>query len=44
VNRFNVVYQQFLAMDDSGCQIYCNWSRLEWNFNVPAHWSNMPQI
>jgi len=27
---FNVVYQQFRAMYDSGCQICCNWSRLIW--------------
>jgi len=26
---FNVVYQQFRAMYDSGCQICCNWSRLK---------------
>jgi len=26
---FNIVYQQFIAMYDSGCQICCNWSRLE---------------
>jgi len=25
---FNVVYQQFRAMYDIGCQICCNWSRL----------------
>jgi len=28
VNEFNVVYQQFTTMYDSGCQICCNWSRL----------------
>jgi len=26
--RFNVVYQQCIAMYDSGGQICCNWSRL----------------
>jgi len=26
---FNVVYQQFRAMYDSGCQNCCNWSRLK---------------
>jgi len=36
VNRFNAIYQQFIAMYDSGCQIYCNWSRL-----IPGI---MPQI
>jgi len=31
VSGFNVVYQQFRAtcMYDSGCQICCNWSRLQ---------------
>jgi len=29
VNGFNIVYQQFIAMYDSGCQIWCNWSRLK---------------
>jgi len=33
------VYQQFIAMYDIGCQIYCNWCR-----SVPAHRSTMPQI
>jgi len=37
VNGFNVVYQQFIAMYDSGCQISCNWSRLKTGINVPAH-------
>jgi len=41
---FNVVYQQFRAMYDSGCQICCNWSRLKPGFTVPAHRSTMPQI
>jgi len=29
VNKFNVVYQQFIAtcMYYSGCQICCDWSR-----------------
>jgi len=27
VNWFKVVYQQPIAMYDSGCQIWCNWSR-----------------
>jgi len=26
MNGFNVVYQQFRAMYDSGCKICCNWS------------------
>jgi len=29
VNGFNVVSQQFITMYDIGCQICCNWSRLE---------------
>jgi len=29
---FNVVYQQFIVMYDSGCQICCNWSRLKPDF------------
>jgi len=29
VNLFNVVYQQFRAMYNSDCQIYCNWSRIK---------------
>jgi len=29
VNGFNVVYQKFMAMGDSGCQICCNWSRFK---------------
>jgi len=29
VNNFNVVYQQFIAMYDSGCRICCNWSILQ---------------
>jgi len=41
---FNVVYQQFIAMYDSGCQICCNWSRLKLGFKVPAHRSIMSQI
>jgi len=44
MNAFNVVYQQFIAMYDSGCQIFCNWSRLKPGFKVPAHRSTMPQI
>jgi len=28
VSGFNVVYQQFIAMYISGCQICCNLSRL----------------
>jgi len=39
VNRFNIVYQQFRAMYDGGCQNCCNWFRLR-----PAHQSTMPQI
>jgi len=34
---FNVVYQQFRAMYDSGCQICCNWSRLKPGFNTPKY-------
>jgi len=33
---FNVVYQQFRAMYDSGCHICCNRSRLKPGFKVPA--------
>jgi len=44
VNGFEVVYQQFVAMYDSGCQICCNWSRLKPGINVPVHQSTMPQI
>jgi len=40
----NVVYQQFRAMYDSGCQICCNWSRRTLDFELPAHRSAMPQI
>jgi len=29
VRKFNVIYQQFRAMYDSGCQICCNRSRLK---------------
>jgi len=29
---FNVVYQQFTALYDSGCQTCCNWSRLKPGF------------
>jgi len=43
-NQFKVIYQQFIAIYDSGCQIYCNWSRLKTRFKVPAHRSTMPQI
>jgi len=32
LNRFNIVYQQFRAMYNSGCQICCNWSRLKPGF------------
>jgi len=31
-----IVYQQFIVMYDSGCQICCNWSRLNPVFKVPA--------
>jgi len=41
---FNVVYQQFTAMYDSGCQICCNWCRLKPGFNVSVHRSTMPQL
>jgi len=33
VNGFNVVYQQFISMYDSGCQICCIWSRLKSGLN-----------
>jgi len=33
------VYQQFIAMYHSGCQICCNWSRLKWGFKLLAHQS-----
>jgi len=41
VNGFNVVYHQFIAMYDSGCQICGNWSRLKPALYVPAHRSTM---
>jgi len=44
VSRFNVVYKQFIAMNDSGWQICCNWSRLKPGFTVPAHRNNMLQM
>jgi len=44
VIEFNVVYQQFRAMYDSGCQICCNWFRLKPGFIVSAHWGTMPLI
>jgi len=28
------VSRQFIALYDSGCQIYCNWSRFKPGFNV----------
>jgi len=34
---FMVVYQQCIAMYDSGCQICCNWSRLMPDFKLSAH-------
>jgi len=43
VNGFNVVYEQFVAMYDSGCQI-CNWSTLKPDFKVPAQRSTILQI
>jgi len=39
-----IIYQQFIAMYNSGCQIYCNWSRLKLVFKVPVHQSTMLQI
>jgi len=42
--RFNVVYQQLIAIYDSGCHICCNWSTLKLVLNVPAHRSTIPQI
>jgi len=44
VVEFNVIYQQFITMYDSGCQIYCNWSRFKPDFMVPARRGTMPQI
>jgi len=41
---FDIIYQQFIVMYDSGCQICCNWSRLKQVFNVLTHWSTMPLI
>jgi len=41
---FNVIYQQFRAMYNSGCQTCCYWSRLKPGFNVLTHRSTMPQI
>jgi len=37
VNGINVVYQQFIAVYNSGCQICCNGSRLKPRFKVPAN-------
>jgi len=36
VNVFDVVYQQFIItyMYDNGCQICCNWSRLNLSIQV----------
>jgi len=33
----NVIYQQFIAMYDSGCQICYNWSSLKLVFKSPEH-------
>jgi len=44
LNGCNIVYQEFIAMYISACQICCKWSRLKLGFNVPADWSTMPQI
>jgi len=44
VNGFNVVYQQLIAMYDSGCQICYNRSKLKPSFKVQAHQSTVPQI
>jgi len=30
--HLNIVYQQFIAMYHSGCQICCNWSTLQPDF------------
>jgi len=43
MNGFNVVYQQFIALFDSG-QICSNWSRLKPGFDVRVHSSTMPKI
>jgi len=39
-----VIYQQCIAMYDSGCQIYPKWSRFKPGFSVSAHRSTMPHI
>jgi len=46
VNRIIGVYQQFIATRtyNIGCQICCNWSRLNPDFHVPSHQSTIPQI
>jgi len=44
VNGFNVVYQQFIAVYNSGCQNCCKWSRLKLGFNVPVHRGTMLQM
>jgi len=44
VNRFNVVYQQFIVMYDSGCWICFNWSILKLGFKVKVQQSTMLQI
>jgi len=28
MNRINIIYQQFIAIYNSGCQIWGKWSRL----------------
>jgi len=42
VNGFNIIYHQFIALYDSGCQIYCNWSRIKPGFNVPTQHTEVP--
>jgi len=41
---FNVVYQQFVAMYNSGCKICCNWSRFKLGYKVLVHQSTMPLV
>jgi len=39
---FNVVYQQFIAMYDSGCQICCNYSRLKPKYHAAIKHDTLP--
>jgi len=44
VNLFKAVYHRCIAMYDSDGQIWCKWSKLKPEFNVPAHRSSLLQI